>query len=81
MHIVFCVPCTVSDNVQHCVVTAVLCGNCSGVWDALSVQYTCTEGSESVHVHLQVENKSALEKVFCGNIVNFFSVNDGKYLA
>jgi len=35
-------------------------------------QYMCTEGSESVHVHKHVPNKRALEKVFCGNIVQIF---------
>ena len=48
---VFCVPCTFCDNVQQCADTAILSGNCSAVWDAVSLQYTCTEGSVSVHVH------------------------------
>jgi len=72
MHIVFCVRRTVCDNVQLCADTSVHTGNCSAVWDALSVQYTCTEGSESVHVHHHVPNKRGLEKVFCGNFVQFF---------
>ena len=59
IHSVFCVPCTVCVNVQHCTDTAVRSGNCSAVWDAVSVQYTWTEGSESVHVHHQVPNKRA----------------------
>jgi len=81
MHILFCVPCTVCDIVQRCADTAVFSGNCSAVSDAVSVQYTCTEGSESVHVHHHVPNKRALYKVFCGNIVQFFSEMFGKYLA
>jgi len=55
MHSVFCVPCTVCDNVQQYADTAILCGNCSAVWDAVSLQYTCTEESISVHVHNQVQ--------------------------
>ena len=81
MHSVFCVPCTVCDNVQQCADTAILCGNCSAVWDAVSLQYTCTEGSVSVHVHHQVPHTRTRENVFRGNIVHYFSENVGKYLA
>jgi len=81
LHIVFCVPCTVCDNVQQCADTAVLSDNCSSVFDAVSVQYTCSEGSESVYVHHHVPNKRAFVKVFCGNFVKFFSEKVGKYLA
>ena len=54
MHSVFCVPCTVCDNVQQYADTAIICGNCSAVWHAVSLQYTCTEVSVSVHVHCRI---------------------------
>jgi len=77
IHSVFCVPCTVGDNVQQCADTAILCGNCSAVWDAVSLPYTCTEVSVSVHVHDQVEHTHTRENVFCGNIIRYFSEKVG----
>jgi len=62
---VFCVPCTVCDNMQQCADTAILSGNCSAVWDALSLQYTCTEGSVSVHVHQEVSHTRVFVDVPC----------------
>ena len=88
IHSVFCVSCTVCGNVQQCAGAAVLRGYCSAVWDAVSLQYTCTEGSVSVHVHWrlsisnvhrQVQNTSAWQNVFCGHI-RYFSEKRGKYL-
>ena len=63
--------CTVSHNEQQSADTAVLSGKCSAVWDAASLQYTCTESSVSVHVHHQVQHTRARENTFCGNIVYF----------
>jgi len=57
---VFCVPCTVCDNMQQCADTATLSGNCSAVWDALSLQFTCTEDSVSIHVHWRVTHTRVL---------------------
>jgi hypothetical protein len=48
IHSVFCVLCTVCDNVPKGADTAILCGNCSAVRDAVSLQYTCSECSVSV---------------------------------
>jgi hypothetical protein len=55
MHSVFCVPCTVCDNVLQYADTAIHCGNCSVLWDAVLLQHTCTEGWLSVLVHNQVQ--------------------------
>ena len=69
---VFCVPCTVCDNVQHCAHTATLTGNCSAVWDALPFQYTCTGGSVSVHVHRQVSHTRVYVDVSCACVTHVY---------
>ena len=67
MHIrrVFCVPYTFCDNVQQVADTAIVSGNCSAVWDAVSLQYTCTEGPVSVHVQQQVSHTRVYVDVTC----------------
>ena len=69
---VFCVPCTFCDNVQQCVDAAILSGKCSAVWDALSLQYTCTEGSVSVHMHQQASHTHVYVDVPCACVAHMY---------
>ena len=69
---VFYVPCTSCENVQQCADTAILTGNCSGVWDAVSLQYTCKEGSVSVHLHQQVSHTRVYVDVPCACVTHVY---------
>jgi len=81
IHSVFCVPCTVWNNVQQSADTAVLSCKCIAVWDAASLQYTGTDSLVSVHLYHQVQNTRARDNTFCGNIVHFLKKMARKFLA
>jgi len=64
IHSVFCVPCNVCEYVQQCADTAILSRWLQCCWDAVSLRYTCTDGSATVtwatrnHTHVCVKTYS-----------------------